>query len=349
MYDFTHGQSDSLEGVTHSICTLEFEDHRPLYDWFIEKLEIHHPQQIEFARLNLTFAVMSKRKLLQLVKENHVSGWDDPRMLTIRGLRRRGYTPESLRQFCKTIGVAKFNSTIDMVVLENSIRGHLNKVAHRVMAVLRPLKVVIENLPEGEVQQLDAVNNPEDESAGLRKVPFSREIYIERTDFMEDPPKKYFRLAPGKEVRLRYAYFLKCESVIKDESGEVTELRCTYDPETKGGKAPDGRKVKGTIHWVSAEHSIPAELRLYDHLFGVPNPDEVPEGGTFLDNLNPNSLEVLSNCRVEPSLADAKPGERFQFERMGYFCVDSVDSKPDAMVFNRTVSLRDSWAKIKKK
>ncbi len=349
MYDFTHGQSDSLEGVTHSICTLEFEDHRPLYDWFIEKLEIHHPQQIEFARLNLTFAVMSKRKLLQLVKENHVSGWDDPRMLTIRGLRRRGYTPESLRQFCKTIGVAKFNSTIDMVVLENSIRGHLNKVANRVMGVLRPLKVVIENLPEGEVQQLDAVNNPEDESAGLRKVPFSREIYIERTDFMEDPPKKYFRLAPGKEVRLRYAYFLKCESVIKDESGEVTELRCTYDPETKGGKAPDGRKVKGTIHWVSAEHSIPAELRLYDHLFGVPNPDEVPEGGTFLDNLNPNSLEVLSNCRVEPSLADAKPGERFQFERMGYFCVDSVDSKPDAMVFNRTVSLRDSWAKIKKK
>ncbi|MEM7313463.1 MAG: glutamine--tRNA ligase/YqeY domain fusion protein [Planctomycetota bacterium] len=350
MYDFTHGQSDSLEGITHSVCTLEFEDHRPLYDWFIDKLGIQHPQQIEFARLNLTFAVMSKRKLLQLVKEGHVSGWDDPRMLTIRGLRRRGYTPESLQQFCKTIGVAKFNSTIDMVVLENSIRGHLNKVANRVMGVLRPLKVVIENFPEGEVLQLDAVNNPEDESAGMRKVPFSREIYIEQTDFMEDPPKKYFRLSPGKEVRLRYAFFLKCESVVKDEStGEIIELRCTYDPETKGGQAPDGRKVKGTIHWVSAEHALQAEVRLYDHLFGVPDPGDVEEGGTFLDNLNPNSLEVLTDCRLEPSLAEATPGERFQFERTGYFCVDSVDSKPGAMVFNRTVSLRDTWAKVQKK
>ncbi len=348
MYDYTHGQSDSLEGITHSICTLEFEDHRPLYNWFIDRLKIHHPQQIEFARLNLTYTVMSKRRLLQLVQEDRVSGWDDPRMPTISGLRRRGYTPESIRLFCKTIGVAKFNSTIDMVVLENSIRSCLNAEAMRVMAVLRPLKVVIENLDESEVQQLDAVNNPEDASAGTRKIPFSRELYIERTDFMEDPPKKFFRLAPGKEVRLRYAYFLKCQDVIKDEHGNVVELRCTYDPQTKGGQAPDGRKVKGTIHWVSAAHAVPAEVRLYDHLFSVPDPNEVSEDGDWLDHLNPQSLEVLTDCRLEPGLATAQPCDRFQFERTGYFCVDSRDSQPDRLVFNRTVSLRDSWAKAQK-
>lgn len=349
MYDYTHGQSDSMEGITHSICTLEFEDHRPLYDWFIEQLEIHHPQQIEFARLNLTYTVMSKRKLLQLVQEKHVSGWDDPRMPTISGLRRRGFTPESIQNFCKTIGVAKFNSTIDRVVLENAIREDLNKRALRVMGVLKPLKVVIENLPEGEVLQLDSVNNPEDPSAGTRKVPFSRELYIERDDFMEDPPKKYFRLSPGKEVRLRYAFFLKCNEVIKDDNGDVVELRCTYDPETKGGKAPDGRKVKGTIHWVSAQHAVGAEVRIYDHLFNVENPNDVPEGGSFLDNMNPNSLEVLTGCQLEPSLGEALPGTRYQFERLGYFCVDPVDSQPGKPVFNRTVSLRDSWAKIKKR
>ena len=349
MYDYTHGQSDSLEGITHSICTLEFEDHRPLYDWFLEQLEIHHPQQIEFARLNLTYTVMSKRKLLQLVEEKHVSGWDDPRMPTISGLRRRGFTPESIRSFCKTIGVAKFNSTIDRVVLENAARSDLNKRALRVMAVLRPLKVVIENLPEGEVLQLEAVNNPEDATAGTRKVPFSRVLYIERDDFMEDPPKKYFRLSPGNEVRLRYAFFLKCHDVIKDDQGNVVELRCTYDPETKGGKAPDGRKVKGTIHWVSGEHAVNAEVRLYDHLFSVECPDEATEGGTFLDNLNPNSLQVLKDCQLEPSLAAAEPGNRYQFERLGYFCVDSSDSTPGKPVFCRTVSLRDTWQKIKKR
>ena len=349
MYDYTHGQSDSLEGITHSICTLEFEDHRPLYDWFIDKLGIHHPQQIEFARLNLTFTVMSKRKLLQLVNEGHVTGWDDPRMLTISGLRRRGYTPESLRNFCKQIGVAKFNSTIDMVVLENNLRSDLNKIANRVMAVLRPLKVVIENFPEGEVQELDAINNPEDETAGTRKIPFSRELYIEQSDFMEDAPKKFFRLAPGREVRLRYAYFLKCNEVIKDDDGNIVELRCTYDPETKGGKAPDGRKVKGTIHWVSAEHAVSAEVRLYDHLFATPDPNDVEEGKTWLDNMNPDSLDILTDCKLERSLADAKMGDRYQFERTGYFCLDSTDSKPDALVFNRAVSLRDTWAKISKK
>ncbi len=349
MYDYTHGQSDSIEGITHSICTLEFEDHRPLYDWFIDQLEIHHPQQIEFARLNLTYTVMSKRKLLQLVDENHVGGWDDPRMPTVCGLRRRGFTPESVRSFCKTIGVAKFNSTIDRVVLENAVRNDLNKSALRVMAVLRPLKVVIENLDEGEVLQLEAVNNPEDPTAGTRIVPFTREIYIEQDDFMEDPPKKYFRLSPGKEVRLRYAFFLKCHDVIKDDQGTVVELRCTYDPATKGGKAPDGRKVKGTIHWVSADRAIGAEVRLYDHLFNVENPDEVSEGRTFLDHLNTHSLEVLTDCRLEPSLADAKPGDRYQFERLGYFCVDTVDSKPGANVFNRTVPLRDTWGKIQKR
>jgi glutaminyl-tRNA synthetase len=348
MYDFTHGQSDSIEGITHSICTLEFEDHRPLYDWYIDQLGIHHPQQIEFARLNLTYTVMSKRKLLQLVNEQRVSGWDDPRMPTICGLRRRGYTPEAIRNFCKTIGVAKFNSTIDMVVLENAIREHLNRTANRVMAVLRPLKVVITNFPEGQVEQLDAVNNPEDEAAGLRQVPFSRELYIEQDDFMEDPPKKYFRLAPGKEVRLRYAYFLKCEEVIKNDAGEVVELRCTYDPETKGGKAPDGRKVKGTIHWVSAQHALQAEVRLYDHLCNTPDPNDVPAGHTWLDNLNPDSLETLTNCQLEPSLKQAQVGERLQFERLGYFCVDQVDSRPNQPIFNRTVSLRDSWAKAQK-
>ena len=348
MYDYAHGQSDSIEGITHSICTLEFEDHRPLYDWLIEKIGIHHPQQIEFARLNLTYTVMSKRKLLQLVNEKHVDGWDDPRMPTIGGLRRRGYTPESIRNFCQTIGVAKFNSTIEMVVLENAIREHLNRVAPRVMAVLRPLKVVITNYPEGQVEQLTAVNNPEDEAAGTREVPFSRELYIERTDFMEDPPKKFFRLGPGREVRLRYAYFLKCEEVIKDAAGEILELRCTYDPQTKGGKAPDGRKVKGTIHWVSAPHAKAAEVRLYDHLFDKLDPNQVDEGKIWLDNLNPRSLEVLPDAMLEPSLADAAPGERFQFERHGYFCVDTVDGRDGSPIFNRTVSLRDSWAKVQK-
>lgn len=349
MYDFTHGQSDSLEKITHSICTLEFENHRPLYDWYIEALGIYHPQQIEFARLNLTYTVMSKRKLLQLVNEKHVSGWDDPRMPTICGLRRRGYTPEAVRDFCKQIGVSKFNSTIDVTVLENSVRADLNVKANRVMAVLRPLKVVIENYPEGEVEELDAVNNPEDESAGTRKIPFSRELYIEQDDFMEDAPKKFFRLAPGREVRLRYAFFLKCEDVVKDETtGEVIELRCTYDPETRGGQAPDGRKVKGTIHWVSAQHAATAEVRMYDHLFNQPNPDDAPEGQDFTVNLNPDSMEVLTNCQLEPSLATATPGTRFQFERLGYFCVDTVDSKPNAPVFNRTVTLRDTWAKVQK-
>jgi glutaminyl-tRNA synthetase len=350
MYDFTHGQSDSIEGITHSVCTLEFEDHRPLYDWYIQQLGIHAPQQIEFARLNLTHTVMSKRKLLQLVQEGHVSGWDDPRMPTICGLRRRGYTPESIRNFCKTIGVAKFNSTIDMVVLENALREDLNRHAPRVMAVLRPLKVVIENYPDGQQEELEAVNNPEDPEAGTRQVPFSREIYIERDDFREDPPKKFFRLAPGREVRLRYAYFIKCDRVIKDDvTGEVLELRCTYDPATRGGSAPDGRKVKGTLHWVSAAHAVGAEVRLYDHLLAVADPSEGSPGGDHLDHLNANSLETLANCRLEPSLADAKPSERFQFERLGYFCADSVDSKPGALVFNRTVSLRDTWAKVQQK
>ncbi len=349
MYDFTHGESDSIEGITHSICTLEFEDHRPLYDWYIENIGIHHPQQIEFARLNLTYTVMSKRKLLQLVQEKHVNGWDDPRMPTIRGLRRRGFSPASIRNFCKTIGVAKFNSTIDRVVLENAVRDDLNRTASRVMAVLRPLRVVIENFAAGETLELEAINNPEDESAGRRIVPFSRELYIERDDFMEDPPKNYFRLGPGREVRLRYAFFLKCEEVIKDASGEVTELRCTYDPATKGGKAPDGRKVKGTIHWVSAEHALRAEVRLYDHLFSVQNPDEPPPGGTFLDNLNPKSLEVLTDCRLEPSLAEAAPGSCYQFERLGYFYVDPVDSRQGAPIFNLTVSLRDTWARIQQR
>jgi len=350
MYDFTHGQSDSIEGITHSICTLEFEDHRPLYDWFIDELEIYHPRQIEFARLNLSYTVMSKRKLLDLVEQGHVSGWDDPRMPTLSGLRRRGYTPESIRNFCERIGVAKRDSTVDIALLEHCAREDLNKRAARVMGVLHPLRVVIDNYPEDQVEELDAQNNPEDPDMGARKVPFSRVLYIEQEDFLEDPPKKFFRLAPGREIRLRYAFFIKCVNVVKDEkTGEVIELHCTYDPGTRGGWAPDGRKVKATLHWVSAEHSLPVEVRLYNHLFSDPNPMDEKHGGDFLAVLNPNSLERLTSCRVEPSLADAAPGSRYQFERQGYFCVDSVDSKDGALVFNRTATLRDAWAKIKKR
>lgn len=346
-YDWAHGQSDSIEGITHSICTLEFENHRPLYDWFCEQLGIHHPQQIEFARLNLSYTVMSKRKLLELVKGGLMRGWDDPRMPTICGLRRRGYTPESIRNFCARIGVSRNDSIIDMSWLEESIREDLNKKAPRVLAVLRPLKVVIENYPEGQVEELEAINNPEDPAAGTRKLPFSRELYVERDDFMEDPPKKFFRLAPGREVRLRYGYFITCKQVIKDATGAVTELRCTYDPATRGGNAPDGRKVQGTIHWVSAAHALPSEVRLYDHLFVKPDPDDVPEGEDYKQNLNPKSLEVVT-AQVEPSLKNAAPGSRFQFERMGYFFVDPKDSKPDAPVFSRIVTLKDTWAKIEK-
>ncbi len=345
-YDWAHGLEDSIEGITHSICTLEFEDHRPLYDWFLDELGVYHPQQIEFARLNLNYTVMSKRKLLRLVKEGHVSGWDDPRMPTISGLRRRGYTPESIREFCERIGVAKANSVVDIALLEHCLREDLNKRAPRVMAVLRPLRVVIDNYPEHQVEQLEAVNNPEDSSMGTRKVPFSKVLYIEQDDFREDPPKKFFRLAPGREVRLRYGYYIKCEDVIKDEkTGEIIELRCTYDPETRGGWSPDGRKIKATLHWVSAAHAIPAEVRLYDYLFTKENPDEVNEGEDFTTSLNSNSLEVLTSCQLEPSLADAKPGDRYQFERLGYFCVDP-DSSNHALVFNRTTTLRDTWAKI---
>jgi glutaminyl-tRNA synthetase len=344
-YDYTHGQSDSIEGITHSICTLEFENHRPLYDWFCKELRIHHPQQIEFARLNLTYTVMSKRKLLQLVQEKHVSGWDDPRMLTIRGLRRRGYTPEAIRAFCERIGVAKFNSTIDMAWLEDAIREDLNERAPRVMAVLRPLKVVVTNYPEGQVEQLEAANHPQKPEMGTRTVPFSRELYIEADDFMEDAPKKFFRLAPGREVRLRYAYFITCNEVVKDKSGAITELHCTYDPATRGGNAPDGRKVKGTIHWVSAPQAVSAELRVYDHLFKTEYPDDAPEGKTFLDNINPNSLDIVREAKLEPSLEKAEPCQHFQFERLGYFFTDPVDSKPGKPVFNRTATLRDTWAK----
>lgn len=348
MYDFTHCISDSIEEITHSICTLEFEDHRPLYDWILDELEIFHPQQIEFARLNMTYTVMSKRKLLELVQGDYVSGWDDPRMPTICGMRRRGVAPESIREFCKTIGVTKFNSMTDKVVLENCMRDHLNQVAPRVMGVLNPLKVVIDNYPEDSTEELDAVNNPNDESAGTRKVPFSKVIYIEKEDFMEDPPKKFFRLSPGREVRLRYAYFVTCVDVIKDDNGEVIELRCTYDPETKGGNAPDGRKVKATIHWVSASHAVDAEVRLYDHLFKTRDPEDLPEGEDYKSNLNPDSLQVLTGCKLEPSLRDAEVGSRYQFERLGYFCVDSKDSTPEKPVFNRTVTLRDSWARVEK-
>ncbi len=348
-YDFTHGQSDSLERITHSICTLEFENHRPLYEWYLRELGIYAPQQIEFARLNLTYTVMSKRRLLQLVTNNLVNGWDDPRMPTICGLRRRGYLPSSIRSFCGKIGVTKYDGMTDIAVLEGCLREDLNRVAPRVMAVLRPLRVVIENYPEQQVEQLEAVNNPEDPSAGTRQVPFSREIYIEQDDFMEDPPKKFFRLAPGREVRLRYGYFITCTDVVRDsETGDIVELRCRYDPETKGGSAPDGRKVKGTIHWVSAAHAVPAEVRLYDHLFDRENPSAVEEGHEWTDYLNPNSLETLMDCQLEPSLQKATVGDRFQFERLGYFSVDP-DAQPDRLIFNRTVTLRDKWAKMKKK
>jgi len=347
MYDWAHGLEDSIEKITHSICTLEFENHRPLYDWFLDQLEAFHPQQIEFARLNLTYTVMSKRKLLQLVQEKLVKGWDDPRMPTICGLRRRGYSPQAIRNFCTLIGVNKFNSTIDIALLEHCLREDLNRTSPRVMAVLRPLKVIIDNYPEGKVEQLDAVNNPEDPAAGMRKVPFSKELYIEREDFMEEPPKKFYRLAPGREVRLRYAYFVTCTDVVKNDDGEIIELHCTYDPATRGGDAPDGRKVKATLHWVSADHALRAEVRLYDHLFTKENPDDVEEGLDFKSGLNPNSLEILWPCYVEPALKNAQPLSRCQFERLGYFCADP-DSTAEKLVFNRTVSLRDPWAKIQK-
>ena len=349
MYDWAHGQSDSIEGITHSICTLEFENHRPLYDWYVQALGIYAPQQIEFARLNLTYTVLSKRRLIQLVQEKHVTGWNDPRMPTICGFRRRGYTTEAIRHFCERIGISKFNGTIEMSWIEDALREDLNKKASRVLGVLRPLRVVIENYPEGQTDELDGVNNPEDPTAGTRKVPFAHVLYVEQDDFREDPPKDFFRLAPGREVRLRYAYFIKCVSAVKDpKTGEVIELRCTYDPATRGGNAPDGRKVKGTIHWVSAQHAIDAEVRLYSHLFTKPNPDDVPEGSDYRVNLNPESLVVLKGCKLERSLAGAAPGSRYQFERLGYFCVDPVDSTPQNPVFIRAVTLRDSWAKIEK-
>jgi glutaminyl-tRNA synthetase len=347
-YDWAHGQSDSIEGITHSICTLEFEGHRPLYNWFIEQLGIFPSRQIEFARLNLSYTVISKRKLLQLVEEGGVSGWDDPRMPTISGMRRRGYTPEAIRDFCDRIGVAKRESTVDIALLEHCLREDLNRRAQRVMAVLRPIRLVIDNYPEDKVEMLEAVNNPEDESMGTRKVPFSRILYIEREDFREDPPKKYFRLAPGREVRLKHAYYVTCKNVIEDDNtGEIVEVHCTYDPETRGGWAKDGRRVKGTLHWVSADHAIDVEVRLYDHLFTLEDSSNVTEGTDFKDYLNPRSLETLTDCKMEPSLKDAAPGERFQFLRQGYFCADA-DSTKEKLVFNRTVSLRDTWAKIEK-
>jgi glutaminyl-tRNA synthetase len=348
MYDFAHGLSDAIEGITHSICTLEFEDHRPLYDWLLDQLDVPcHPQQIEFARLNLTYTVLSKRKLLQLVRDGLVDGWDDPRMPTIAGYRRRGYTPESIRTFCERIGVSKANSTVDVAMLEHSIREDLNKRAPRAMAVLKPLRIVIDNYPADQVEELEAVNNPEDLSAGKRKVPFSKVLYIEQDDFRETPPPKYFRLSPGKEVRLRYAYFVTCQSVVKDpQTGEVTEVHCTYDPATRGGDAPDGRKVKSTLHWVSAQHAVDAEVRWYDRLFAAEFPDREEN---FLTALNTSSLEVLQGCKIEPSLATARPGDRVQFERQGYFCVDGKLSKPGALVFNRIVGLKDAWARIEKR
>jgi len=348
MYDFAHGESDSIEGITHSICTLEFEDHRPLYDWYVEQLGIYHPQQIEFDRLNITYTLLSKRKLLALVQNKLVSGWDDPRMPTISGLRRRGYTPEAIRNFANRVGVSKTNGTTELGLLEYFLREDLNKRAPRVMAVLRPLRLVIDNYPEGQVEQMEAVNNPEDESMGSRTVPFSRVLYIEQDDFREDPPKQYFRLAPGREVRLRYGYFVTCTSVVKDAAGQVTEIHCTYDPATRGGNAPDGRKVKSTIHWVSAEHAIDAEVRLYETLFTTEDPNQVEEGQDFTANLNPHSLEVLNGAKLEPSLREAKSGAGYQFERLGYFSVDP-DTTPEKLVFNRTVALRDTWAKIEKK
>jgi glutaminyl-tRNA synthetase len=348
MYDFAHGESDSIEGITHSICTLEFEDHRPLYDWYVEQLGVYHPQQIEFDRLNITYTLLSKRKLLALVQNKLVSGWDDPRMPTISGLRRRGYTPEAVKNFCKRVGVSKTNGTTELGLLEYFLREDLNKRAPRVMAVLRPLRLVIDNYPEGQEEPMEAVNNPEDESMGSRAVPFSRVLYIEQDDFREDPPKQYFRLAPGREVRLRYGYFVTCTGVVKDSAGQVTEIHCTYDPATRGGNAPDGRKVKSTIHWVSAEHAIDAEVRIYDTLFTREDPNQVEEGQDFTANLNPHSLEIVSGAKLEPSLRDAKPGTGYQFERLGYFSVDP-DTAPDKLVFNRTVALRDTWAKIEKK
>ncbi len=348
MYDWAHGLEDSIEKITHSICTLEFENHRPLYDWYLDELGAYHPQQIEFARLNLSYTVMSKRKLLRLVEEGLVNGWDDPRMPTISGMRRRGFTPAAIRNFCKRIGVNKNYSVVDIALLEHCVREDLNKHALRVMGVLNPLKVVITNYPDGQVDELDAINNPEDPSAGTRKVPFAKVLYIEKEDFMEEPPKKFFRLAPGREVRLRYAFYITCTDVVKDENGEIIELHCTYDPATRGGDSPDGRKVKATLHWVSAEHAVEAEVRIYDHLFTKENPDEAEENKDFTANLNPDSLEILPKCFIEPSVKDAKAGDGFQFERKGYFCVDP-DSTQDKLVFNRTMTLRDTWAKIQKK
>jgi glutaminyl-tRNA synthetase len=349
MYDYAHGQSDSIERITHSICTLEFEDHRPLYDWYVQQLGIYAPQQIEFDRLNLTYTLLSKRKLLTLVQNGHVSGWDDPRMPTLSGIRRRGYTPEAIRNFCGAVGVSKTNGSTELALLEHYVREDLNKRAPRVMAVLRPLRVVIDNYPPDLVEEMDAINNPEDAAMGTRKVPFSRVLYIEQDDFREVPPKQYFRLSPGREVRLRYGYFVTCTGVVKDEkTGEVLEVHCTYDPATRGGDSPDGRRVKSTIHWVSAAHAIDAEARLYDNLFTRENPDEAPEGQDFTANLNPHSLEVVRGCKLEPSLRSAAPGSRYQFERLGYFCVD-LDSASDRLVFNRTAALRDTWAKIEKR
>lgn len=358
MYDWAHGQSDWIEGVTHSICTLEFENHRPLYNWFIDNIAKlggapqnipYRPQQSEFARLNLTYTLLSKRKLLELVKGGHVNGWDDPRMPTLSGFRRRGYTPEAIVQFAREVGVTKFDSVIDIARLENALRDDLNKRAPRRMGVLHPLKLVIENYPENQTEELDAINNPEDPAAGTRKIPFSKVLYVDQDDFREVPPPKYYRLTPGQEVRLRYAFFVRCTSVVKDEHGVITEIRCTYDPATRGGNSPDGRKVKGTIHWVSASEAVEAQVRLYDHLFNKENPDDATEGRNYLANLNPHSLVVVSHAKLEPSLKDAAPGERFQLERHGYFCADARDSKPGKPVFNRTVSLKDTWAKMEKR
>ncbi|HEY3341526.1 MAG TPA: glutamine--tRNA ligase/YqeY domain fusion protein [Anaerolineae bacterium] len=347
MYDFTHGQSDSIEGITHSICTLEFEAHRPLYDWCLDSLDIYHPQQIEFARLNLTYTVLSKRKLIELVKSGIVKGWDDPRMPTISGLRRRGYTSESIREFCLRIGVAKADNRVDIQQLESCVREDLNKRSRRVMAVLKPVKVIIDNFPEGQVEWVEAENNPEDPAAGTRKLPFSRELYVEQDDYREDAPKGWFRLGPGREVRLKHAYYITCQSAVKNAQGEVVELHCTYDPASAGGSTPDGRKVQGTLHWVSAAHAADAEVRLYEPLFSKTNPDDLPDGQDYKDNLNPNSLTVLTGCKVEPELATLASGERYQFMRQGYFCADP-DSQPGKPVFNRTVTLKDTWAKVEK-
>ena len=348
MYDYAHPVSDSIEGITHSLCSMEYEDHRPLYDWFLIQLGIYRPQQIEFARFNISHTVLSKRRLIRLVEDGHVDGWDDARMPTLAGMRRRGYTPEAIRAFCDEVGINRTESLTEMALLEHFLRDDLNKRAQRRMAVLNPLKVVIENFPEGEVDWLDAINNPEDESAGTRQVPFSREIYIERDDFMEDPPRRFYRLAPGREVRLRYGYFLKCEEVIKDDSGEITELRCAYDPETRGGSAPDGRRVRATLHWVSADHALNAEVRLFDNLFTIPNPNDTPDDREWTEFINPDSLTALPGCKLEPSLSQSEAGEKFQFERLGYFAKDK-DSTPQNPVFNRAVSLRDTWARIQRR